>query len=176
MSIALAAGATGPRLRPDVTIVEQVFRGETSFVVKDPATQKYFRFRPAEVGVMRCFDGRRTPDEIAAALAEQEVKLTARAVEAFARQLAKVGLLEHTLSDRTTLQLERVRAERRRRRRPALFRGELLRMRWSFGDPDALFNRTMPAVRWMFTPAFVVGSLVLFAAYFVILAATWGEF
>jgi putative peptide zinc metalloprotease protein len=176
MSVALAAGATGPRLRPDVTIVEQVFRGETTFVVKDPATQKYFRFRPAEVGVMRCFDGSRTPDEIAVALAEQGVKLTARTIEAFARKLASVGLLEHTLSDRTTLQLERVRAERRRRRRPALFRGELLRMRWSFGDPDALFDRTLPAVRWMFTPAFVVGSLVLFAAYFVILAGTWGEF
>ena len=73
---------------PRTHIVEQVFRGETSFVVKDPATQKYFRFRPVEMGVMRCFDGARTPDEIAAALAEQGVRLTARAVEGFARKLA----------------------------------------------------------------------------------------
>ena len=171
-----ASTATGPRLRADVTIVEQVFRGERSFVVKDPATHKYFRFRPLEVGVMRCFDGRRTPDEIAATLTEQGLKLTAKTVEAFARKLASIGLLERTLSDRTTLQLERLRAERRRRRRPALFRGELLRMRWSFGDPDALFSRTMPAVRWMFTPAFVVTSVILFATYFIILAATWDEF
>ena len=177
MSIALTAGTTqGPRLRPDVTIVEQVFRGETSFVVKDPVTHKYFRFRPVEAGVMRYFDGRRTPEEIAAALAEQGVKLTTRAVEAFARNLANIGLLERTLADRTTLQIERLRAERRRRRRPALFRGELLRMRWSFGDPDALFDRTLPALRWMFTPAFVVTSVILFATYFIILAATWGEF
>jgi multidrug efflux pump subunit AcrA (membrane-fusion protein) len=166
----------GPRLRPDLAIVEQVFRGETSFVVKDPATHKYFRFRPVEVGVMRHFDGHRTPDEIAAALAEQGLKLTGRAVEGFARKLASIGLLERTLAERTTLEVERLRAERRKRRRPALFRGELMRMRWSLGDPDRLFDRTMPALRWMFTPGFVTASIVLFAAYFLILGATWSAF
>src|SRR5829696_10597014 len=177
MSVALSAGVAGaPCLRADLAIVEQVFRGETSFVVKDPATQKYFRFRPVEVGVMRCFDGRRTADDVVAALAEQGLRLSTGAVEAFARKLASIGLLERSLADRTTLELERIRAERRRRRQPALFRGELLRTRWSFGDPDALFNRVMPAIRWMFTPAFIGASVALFGIYFVILAATWGEF
>ena len=176
-SIALSsATSSGPRLRADLTIVEQVFRGEASFVVKDPATQKYFRFRPVEMGVMRYFDGARTPDEIAAALTEQGIRLTARTVEAFARKLASIGLLERTLVERTTLELERMRAERRKRRRPALFRGELLRMRWSLGDPDQLFTRVMPAIRWMFTRAFIVASVAMFAAYFLILGATWTEF
>src|SRR3954463_13688211 len=104
--VALSAGGRrGPCLREDITIVEQVFRGETSFVVKDPATQKYFRFRPVEMGVMRYFDGSRTPDEIAAALAADGVRLTARAVEGFARKLASIGLLERTLAERTTVEL-----------------------------------------------------------------------
>ena len=176
-SIALSAAASnGPRLRAELAIVEQVFRGETAYVVKDPATQKYFRFRPVEMRVMRCFDGARTPDQIAAELAEQGLRLTARAVEGFARKLASIGLLERTLAERTTLELERMRAERRKRRRPALFRGELLRMRWSLGDPDQMFNRALPAIRWMFTRAFVVASVVMFAAYFLILGATWSEF
>jgi biotin carboxyl carrier protein len=176
-SIALsAATSNGPRLRAELAIVEQVFRGETSYVVKDPGTQKYFRFRPVEMRVMRCFDGARTPDEIAADLAGQGLKLTARAVEGFARKLASIGLLERTLAERTTLELERMRAERRKRRRPALFRGELLRMRWSLGDPDQMFNRALPAIRWMFTRAFIATSVVLFAAYFLILGATWSEF
>jgi biotin carboxyl carrier protein len=176
-SVALSAGSHGgPRLRADLAIVEQIFRGETSFVVKDPVTQKYFRFRPVEIGVMRQFDGRRTPDEIASALAEEGLRLTGRAVEGFARKLASIGLLERTLVERTTLELERIRAERRRRRRPALFRGELLRMRWSLGDPDRMFDRVLPAIRWMFTPAFVVASVVTFAAYFLILGATWSTF
>jgi putative peptide zinc metalloprotease protein len=170
------SNAHAPRLRPDLAIVEQVFRGETSFVVKDPATGKYFRFRPVEVGVMRCFDGHRTPDEIAATLTEQGLRLTARVVEGFARKLASIGLLERTLADRTTLELERLRAERRRRRRPALFRGELMRMRWSLGDPDRLFDRVLPSIRWMFSRGFVAASVALFATYFFILAATWTDF
>src|SRR3982751_7100497 len=102
--VALSTGGSrGPRLREDLTIVEQVFRGETGYVVKDPATQKYFRFRPVEIGVMRCFDGRRSPDEIAAALAEQGLKLTARTIEAFARKLASIGLLARTLAGRNKM-------------------------------------------------------------------------
>ena len=178
MSSVALSGATnsGPRLRADLTIVEQVFRGEASFVVKDPATQKYFRFRPVEMGVMRYFDGARTPDEIASALTEQGIRLTARTVEGFARKLASIGLLERTLVERTTLELERIRAERRKRRRPALFRGELLRMRWSLGDPDGMFTRVLPAIRWMFTRGFIWASVALFAVYFLILGATWSEF
>jgi multidrug efflux pump subunit AcrA (membrane-fusion protein) len=176
-TIALSATrSAGPRLRPDLAIVEQIFRGETSFVVKDPATQKYFRFRPVEMGVMRYFDGTRSPDEIASALAEQGLKLTARAVEGFARKLGAIGLMERTLAERTTLELERMRAERRKRRRPALFRGELLRMRWSLGDPDRLFDRTLPAIRWMFTRGFIIASVLAFAAYFLILGTKWTAF
>jgi len=176
-TIALSAGgAVAPRLRADLAIIQQVFRGETSYVVKDPATQKYFRFRPVEIGVMRCFDGQHTPEQVVAVLAEQGLRLTARTVEGFARKLASIGLLERTLVERTTLELERIRAERRKRRRPALFRGELLRMRWSMGDPDQLFNRIMPALRWCFTPAFIGASVLAFAVYFIILAATWDAF
>lgn len=176
-SVALSPGTTGgPRLRSDLAIVEQIFRGETSFVVKDPSTQKYFRFRPVEMGVMRHFDGTRSPDDIAASLTEGGLRLTARTVDGFARRLGALGLLERTLVERTTLELERIRAERRRRRRPAMFRGELLRMRWSLGDPDHLFDRLLPSLRWMFSPAFIVASVVAFIAYFLILGATWNAF
>jgi putative peptide zinc metalloprotease protein len=165
-----------PRLCPGVTLIEQVYRGERSYVAKDPATRKYFRFRPAEAAVVRCLDGTRTPAEVAAALAEAGLRVSAAAVAGFAKQLAKLGIVERTLAERTTLQVERMRAERTRRRRPALFRGELLRMRWSMGSPDRLLERTMPALRWCFTRGFVIASAALFAAYFVILALTWGDF
>ena len=125
---------------------------------------------------MRCFDGRRTPDEIALSLAEQGMRIPARTVDAFARKLSAIGVLERTLAERTTLELERMRAERQRRRQPTLFRGELLRMRWSMGDPDEAFDRVLPAIRWCFTPAFIVVSAFLFVAYFGILAARWDEF
>src|ERR1044071_3994746 len=123
-------GASAPALRSDLSIIEQTFRGEKSYVVKDVAAQKYFRFGATEVSVMKCFDGRRTPQEIAIALAEQGIRISAQAIEGFARNRSTAGFLERTLAERSTLQMERLRAERNNRRRPRLFRGELLRMRW----------------------------------------------
>lgn len=169
-------GASAPALRSDLSIIEQTFRGEKSFVVKDIAAQKYFRFGATEVRVMKCFDGRRTPQEIAIGLAEEGIRISVQAIEGFARKLSNAGFLERTLVERSTLQMERLRAERNQRRRPRLFRGELLRMRWSFGDPDALLSRVLPYIRWMFTPAFVVASSVLFVAYIVILVAYWSDY
>jgi multidrug efflux pump subunit AcrA (membrane-fusion protein) len=168
--------AATPCLRADLSIVEQTYRGTTSFVVKDLAAQKYYRFGANEVRVMRCFDGRSTFAEIARALRDQGMKVSVAAVEGFARKLAGSGFLERTLEERTTLQMERLRSERRQRRRTPLFRGELLRMRWSVGDPDTLLSRTLPALRWMYTPTFILTSLVLFAVYGLILAQGWPTF
>jgi multidrug efflux pump subunit AcrA (membrane-fusion protein) len=165
-----------PCLRADLSIVEQTYRGATSFVVKDLAAQKYYRFGANEIRVMRCFDGRCTFAEIARMLRDQGMRVSAAAVEGFARKLAGNGFLERSLEERTTLQMERLRAERQKRQRPRLFRGELLRMRWSFGDPDALLARTLPAIRWMYTPSFIVVSLVLFATYSLILGQGWHAF
>jgi hypothetical protein len=168
--------AACPQLRPGLRLVEQVYRGEASVVVKDPGTGKYFRFRPAEAAVVRCLDGTRTPAQVAAALAADGMRVSAAAVETFARRLAAIGLIERSLAERSTLELERLRAERRQRRRKRIFRGELTRIRWSVGDPDALLDRTLPYLRWCFSRTFVVASVVLFAAYFIILAATWDEY
>ena len=165
-----------PCLREDISIIQQVYRGETSFVVKDLAAGRYFRFGAAEVRVLRAFDGHRTHDEIAAALAEDGMRLSAQAVESFARTMANAGFLERALEERTTLQIERLRAERHVRRRPALFRGELLRMRWSFGDPDAMLTRTLPYVDWIFVRTFVLASLGVFVLYGALLGARSDEF
>lgn len=166
----------GPCLRADLSITEQVYRGEASFVVKDLTAQKYFRFGSTEVRVMRCFDGRRTTSEIASFLAHEGLRISTQAIEGFARKLASAGFLERTVAERSTQQLERLRAERSKRQRPTLFRGELLRMRWSFGDPDAILTRTMPSVRWMFTRWFAVASIVLFVLYLALLGNRWTEF
>ena len=45
--------SSGPKLREDLVLVEQTYRGEQSFIVKDPESRKYFRFRPLEIRVMQ---------------------------------------------------------------------------------------------------------------------------
>ena len=91
--------STGPKLRADLTLVEQTYRGEQSYIVKDPKSRKYFRFRPVEVSVIQEFDGSRSAAEVAAGLAEGGLRVSAAAVEGFANKLKAMGLLERTLSE-----------------------------------------------------------------------------
>lgn len=165
-----------PCLRSDLAFVEQVYRGERSWVVKDRSTQKYFRFGNTEVQVMRALDGQRTPQAVSALLGESGLRIAAKSIEAFARKLAAAGFLERTLAEKSVLQMERLRAERGRARRHALFRGELLRMRWSFGDPDEILGRALPSIRWMFTPGFLALSALGFLVYFIILGQGWSAY
>jgi putative peptide zinc metalloprotease protein len=165
-----------PRLRPDLILVEQTYRGEQSFIVKDPTTRKYFRFRPVEIAVMQSLDGIRTPAEAAAELLQQGIKVTGAAVSRFAEKLKAMGLCERTLRESSVLLMERLRAQRRKRLRPGLFQGDIFRLRWSVGDPDRLMDRTMPYLRFLFTRGFLIASAVLFAAYLVILGLKWSEF
>jgi hypothetical protein len=165
-----------PRRRPELRLVEQLYRGELGYILKDPTTHKYFRFRPVEALVLQAFDGRRTPSEIATALVEEGVRLSAAAVEGFARRLSQMGLMERSIGERTTLELERLRAERQKRRRRRFFRGDVTRMRWSVGDPDGFLERTMPWVRWCFSRSFLQVSVALFAIYFIAIGARWTEF
>jgi putative peptide zinc metalloprotease protein len=165
-----------PKLRADLTIVEQTYRGEQSFIVKDPETRKYFRFRPVEIKVMATLDGEHSSAEAAATLVDGGLRVSAAAVEGFAAKLTKMGLCERTLGERSTLQMERLRAERRHRLSPSLFGGDLMRLRWSVGDPDKLFDRWLPRLRFFFTRGFLLASVFLFAAYFVVLGLKWPEF
>jgi putative peptide zinc metalloprotease protein len=165
-----------PRLRDDLILVEQTYRGEQTYIVKDPISHKYFRFRPIEVVVMQSLDGQRTIAEASAALVDEGVPVTAAALSGFAHTLDKMGLLDKTLGERTVLELERLRAERRSRQRKPLFRGSIMRMRWSIGDPDALFDRWMPRLRFFFSTPFFIISAVLFLAYLTVLVLKWGDF
>jgi putative peptide zinc metalloprotease protein len=165
-----------PKLRRDLILVEQTYRGEQTFIVKDPESRKYYRFRPVEVMVMQALDGERTIDEAASALAAEGVPVSPRGVEKFAGKLTAMGLVERTLGERSILLMERLRAERRRRLGKGIFKGDLLRLRWSVGDPDKLFERWLPHLRFFFSRTFLILSVGLFALYFLIIGAKWPEF
>jgi putative peptide zinc metalloprotease protein len=167
-----------PKLRSDLVLVEQTYRGEQSYIIKDPQSRKYFRFRPVEVMVMQALDGEHTAAEASATLNADGVRVSTAGVEAFARKLSTMGLCERTLGERSVLQMERLRAQRRRRlgRGIGPFKGELLRIRWSVGDPDKLLEWMLPRLKFFFTATFLRLSLALFGIYFLILALKWQDF
>jgi putative peptide zinc metalloprotease protein len=165
-----------PKLRTDLTLVEQTYRGETSYIVKDPKSRKYFRFRPVEVEVIRRFDGLHTAADVAAGLADDGLRVSAAAVEGFAGKLKGMGLLERTVGERSVLMMERLRAQRRQRLGSSPHQGDIFRIRWSMGDPDRFMERTIPYLRWMFTRTFLLISVLLFAIQVLVIAAKWDDF
>src|SRR2546423_2702807 len=164
-----------PRLRRGLVVVEQVYRGESSYIVKDPEAQKYFRFRPVEVVVMQEFDGERTTAQVATALAAQGLPFGPAAVEGFAAKLRQLGLVERSLAERSVLLMERVRAERRRRLRSTHAHTSLLRMRWALADPDLWLARWLPRLRVCFSRPFLVASIGPFAAYPLVARTKWAQ-
>src|SRR4051812_41039402 len=167
---------SGPKLRDDLVLVEQTYRGEQSFIVKDPESRKYFRFRPLEVRVMQALDGQHTPAAAADLLRANGVPVSAAAVEKFAAKLTGMGLCQRTLAEQSVLLMERLRAERRRRLSPRVFQGDIFRLRWSVGDPDELLNRWLPRLRFCFSRTFLGLSVALFLVYFLIIGLQWSEF
>jgi putative peptide zinc metalloprotease protein len=165
-----------PKLRQDLVLVEQTYHGEQSYILKDPETRKYFRFRPVEVVVMQVLDGESTAEQAAAALAAEGVRVGAKGVDSFARKLQSMGLCERTMRERSVLAMERLRAERRLRLKKGSIQGDMLRLRWSVGDPDKLFDRWLPRLRFFFTRTFLAISVALFAVYFILVGIKWPEF
>src|SRR2546422_5467003 len=86
-----------------------------------------------------------------------------------------MDLLARSVAERSVLQMERLRAERQRRIRRTHYQGSLLRMRWSVGDPDRLFDRWTPRLRFFFSRPFLALSVALFVVYCVIAVAKWSD-
>jgi putative peptide zinc metalloprotease protein len=165
---------THPRVRQNLRYVPQVHDGKSLFVVKDPLNLKYFRFGPVETRIMRLLDGTRSFRDAAAELAAGGAAIAADSIEAFFRRLRELGLTERTQEERRILLIETLRSQRQLR-----IQGDgntLLRMRISFGDPDRLFDRMIEYLRFCFTPAFVVASILSFLLYLLILVTHWSLF
>lgn len=165
-----------PRLRADLRIVRRQTRDKVYYVVKLPAEGKYFQFGETEIRLMELMDGARTPAEIAAAAEETlGVRPHAGQVADFAQRLKRLGVVERTAAEKHLMLMEHVRAQRKVRARGRA-KGSILRMTYSIGDPDRLFERWVKPLAWMWTGGFVAVSLFLFGLYGVVIAGRWGEF
>src|ERR1700749_4791207 len=82
------------RLRQDLSITPQKYEGRTFFIVKDPVSLRYYRFKEQEHFLLELMDGAHTLDE-----AQKEFerrfrpeRLTLEDLEQFGQQLLTVGL------------------------------------------------------------------------------------
>src|SRR6266478_8250132 len=103
------------RVRADLNIAPQKYEGRTYYVVKDPVSLRYWRFKDKEYYLIQLMDGGTTLDD-AQKKFEQRFRpdrLTLEDLEQFAQQLLNAGLA-HNDSPQVGKQLYENRRKRRR--------------------------------------------------------------
>lgn len=152
--------ALTPRLRPHVRVGRHRYRGQSWYVLHDPATGRIHRFTPAAWMLIGRFDGSRTVDELWQGIAETHDAEAPSQDEVIRllSQLHQNDLIQYRASPDIAELLDRYNRQSRQLLKqnvtnPVSFRIPL----W---DPDAFLARTLPWVR----PLTGWAGLILWAA------------
>jgi multidrug resistance efflux pump len=133
------------KIRQDLILSRQEQRGTVTFIVKDPATRRFFRFGEPEEFIIRHLDGTHTQEAIQKKFVGRfEAELSAEALAGFVARLEGLGLLD----DGTQI-------------RSATPRKSLLYLRFKAFDPDRVLTWLLPRTQLFFTRSFLWLSLSL---------------
>jgi len=154
-----------PKLRDDLVISRQDTKEGIGFVVKDPATGRFFRLKEVEHFIAVQLNGS-THLEAARQSVEKKfgVTFTGETLEHFVQTLGRLGLLEKDGANSEAA-----------RENPRTVRGSLLYLRFKAFDPDRLLNRLVKKARFLFTPHFLVLSAAVILVGIGITVINWGE-
>jgi putative peptide zinc metalloprotease protein len=147
------------RLRTDLDIAPQRYEGRVYFVVKDPVSLRYYRFKEDEHYLLQFMCGAHTLDEAQKAYERRyrPQRLTLEDLEGFAQQLLTAGLVQNE-SPRAGTQL----FERRKKRRRSEWMQTLtniLYIKIPIIDPDRILTDMLRYTRWIFTIPFLLLSI-----------------
>jgi multidrug resistance efflux pump len=154
-----------PKLRDDLVITQQETKEGTGFVIKDPATGRFFRLKEVEHFIARQLNGS-TPLDAIREEVEQKFGVTFKpeTLEQFIQTLGRLGLLAKDGGEPESVT-----------DRPKRIRGSLLYLRFKAFDPDRLFNRWVNDIRFFFTPHFLVFSAVIIFFAIGIILVSWKD-
>ncbi len=153
------------KLRDDLVISRQDGSNGPIFVIKDPVTERYFRFKETEHFIAQQFDGATSPETARKRFeGKYGVILSPENLEQFVNRLRGVGLL----TDAEAAPPSRPSARKR-------VGGDLFYLRFKIFDPDRLFDRLIPRIRFLFTPYFLAFSAALFVAATGVSVVNWAE-
>src|SRR5262245_17633354 len=131
------------RLRRDLDIAPQKYEGRTYYVVKDPVSLRYYRFKEQEHFLIGLMDGKHTLDDAQKEFEKRfrPERLTLEDLEHFAQQLLTAGLAQNE-SPKAGQQL----FDRRKKRRRSEFMQavtNILYIKIPVFDPDKLLARML---------------------------------
>src|SRR5437667_2440134 len=150
-------------MRKDLEIAPQKYEGRTYYVVKDPVSLRYYRFKEQEHFLIGLMDGSYTLDDAQKAYEKRfrPERLTLEDLEGFGQQLLTAGLAQNE-SPQAGKQL----FDRRKKRLRSEWMQTLtniLYIKIPVFDPDKLLTwmLTQPVFRFIFTVPFAILSILL---------------
>ncbi len=148
------------RIRGDIVITPQKYEGRTFYVVKDPVSLRYYRFKEQEHYLIQMMDGKHTLDEAQKAFEKRfrPDRLTLEDLEQFGQQLLKAGLVQNETPAAGKLLYEQ-RSKRTRQKMMQNFTN-ILYVKIPIFDPEKLLTKMLPPLRWIFTTSFLLLSVV----------------
>jgi putative peptide zinc metalloprotease protein len=155
------------RLRPDLDIAPHRYEGKTYYIVKDPVSLRYYRFKEQEHFLLRMMDGDHTLDDAQKQFERRfrPERLTLEDLEGFAQQLLTVGLA-HNESPQAGKQLFEHRKKRLRREWMATLTN-ILYIKIPIIDPDRILTKMLNNG---LVPGFLKTPLNVFFHFWLLLA------
>ena len=160
----------GLRRRGDLVATRQSYQGQTWWVVKDPISLAYFRFRPEEYALLDMLDGQASLEK----LKEQfEARFPPRRItlEELARFVATLHRSGLVIGDRPG-QGPQLFERRRQRiwRQWMAWLANIMSMRFRGIDPDRILERIDPWFGWLFSvPAMMAVGVFVGSALLLVL-------
>src|SRR5947209_2044226 len=149
------------RIRRDLNIAPQKYEGRTYYVVKDPVSLRYYRFKEQEHFLIRLMDGTHTLDDAQKRFEERfrPDRLTLEDLEQFGQQLLTAGLAQNESPQAGKQLFDRRKKRRRSEWMQALT--NILYIKIPVFDPDKLLNAMLPWMWWIFTTWFMALSIAV---------------
>jgi len=162
------------KVRSDLVVSTQTHQGRLYYVVKDPITLRYFRLRPSEYAIFKMLDGETSTEEIKERMRELGREIGDEELAAFLRQLGGANFFENVLPNQSESLYQ---AAVLRRRRTSLWAQakRILFIKIPLYDPDRLFDRVLPWIRFLWSRWALAAYGVLFAAALAVFIANFGK-
>ena len=165
-----------PALRKDLSVLRQVQMGEVLWIVKNPATMKYYQFRNAQWQLIMLFNGIRTRTEI---LVEYnrgagEYPIPLERVLEYEEFLRERDLIEQSVAERNLTLLDKYKTLRHKKAEKGSEGFDLFFIMFHVVDPDRFLTRTVKYVQWIWTPAAAITTLLASIWTAFIFARHWG--
>jgi putative peptide zinc metalloprotease protein len=149
-----------PEIDSEVEVSTQVETGKTIYILGNPNVGRYIKLGQTEYNVLSLIQGRSIPEIASEFTRLYGAGLIVPTIIQFLSKLTQYNLLagQGLSATASSQQLSRH-----------------AYLRFSLFNPDAFFGRIVPKIRWVWTPWFVIGTLLLKLWIFFLALQNWDE-